>query len=159
MPDVRVPDHYSTLRLPPDATPEEIREAYRKLALRWHPDMNQGSKEAEAKFKEIAEAYSVLSDAEKRAEYDRARVGAAIPGIGGLPPDAQAAVGFWQELGLAAVSKAGATLRDDPRPVGDRLEGIARRTFEMSRTEEGRRQILAGVSLLGDVLKTLDGAG
>lgn len=63
-------DYYKILGVKKDATSEDIKKAYRKLSVKWHPDRNQGSKEAESKFKEIAEAYSVLGDEEKRKEYD-----------------------------------------------------------------------------------------
>jgi len=63
-------DYYAILGVPRDATQEEIKRAYRKLALKYHPDRNPGNKEAEEKFKEISEAYEVLSDPEKRAIYD-----------------------------------------------------------------------------------------
>jgi len=64
-------DYYEILGVPRDATEEEIKKAYRKAAFRHHPDRNRGDKEAEERFKEIAEAYRVLSDPEKRARYDR----------------------------------------------------------------------------------------
>ncbi|MEJ2539677.1 MAG: molecular chaperone DnaJ [Gemmatimonadota bacterium] len=64
-------DYYSLLEVSRDASPEEIKKAYRRLALRHHPDRNQGSKDAEARFKEITEAYEVLRDSNKRAVYDR----------------------------------------------------------------------------------------
>lgn len=74
-----------------NASEQEIKSAYRKLALQYHPDRNPGNKEAEDKFKEAAEAYSVLSDPQKRAQYDRfghAGVGtSAAGGSGGFDPN------------------------------------------------------------------------
>ncbi len=64
-------DYYEALGVPRNASPAEIKRAYRQLALLYHPDRNPGNREAEDKFKEAAEAYSVLGDAEKRATYDR----------------------------------------------------------------------------------------
>ncbi|MBS1226136.1 MAG: molecular chaperone protein DnaJ [Candidatus Aminicenantes bacterium] len=64
-------DYYQVLGVARDAAPEQIKKAYRQLALKHHPDRNPGSKEAEERFKEAAEAYSVLADAEKRSVYDR----------------------------------------------------------------------------------------
>ena len=64
-------DYYKILGVSRSAAPEEIKKAYRKLAMKYHPDRNEGDKAAEAKFKEISEAYAVLSDGEKRKEYDR----------------------------------------------------------------------------------------
>jgi len=64
-------DYYEILGVTKTATPEEIKKAYRKVAIQFHPDKNPDNKEAEEKFKEAAEAYEVLSDADKRAKYDR----------------------------------------------------------------------------------------
>ncbi len=64
-------DYYAILGVARTATVEEIKRAYRRLALKYHPDRNPGDKAAEEKFKEITEAYEVLSDPEKRARYDR----------------------------------------------------------------------------------------
>jgi len=74
-------DYYATLGVGRNASAEEIKKAYRKLALQYHPDKNPGNKEAEEKFKQINEAYAVLSDPEKRANYDR--YGTAVPGTAG----------------------------------------------------------------------------
>jgi molecular chaperone DnaJ len=64
-------DYYEILEVSRTATDQEIKSSYRKLALKYHPDRNQGDKKAEEKFKEAAEAYAILSDADKRARYDR----------------------------------------------------------------------------------------
>jgi curved DNA-binding protein len=66
-------DYYAILQVAPDCTPEEVRKAYRKLALEWHPDRNPGNPAATEKFKEISEAYGVLIDPAKRQQYDLAR--------------------------------------------------------------------------------------
>src|SRR3954466_949598 len=64
-------DYYEILGVTKTASADEIKKAYRKVAMQYHPDRNPGDKSAEEKFKEAAEAYEVLSDADKRAQYDR----------------------------------------------------------------------------------------
>ena len=64
-------NYYETLGVGHDATAEELKKSYRKLAMKYHPDRNPDNKEAEKKFKEINEAYDVLRDEQKRAAYDR----------------------------------------------------------------------------------------
>lgn len=79
-------DYYEVLGVSKNASDDEIKKAYRKLAIKYHPDRNPGDKEAEAKFKEINEAHEVLSDKQKRARYDQfghAGVGGAGGGFGG----------------------------------------------------------------------------
>ena len=74
-------DYYELLGISRNTGEEEIKKAYRKLALQYHPDRNPGDKQAEEKFKEVSEAYSVLSDPHKRAQYDQ--FGHAAFGEGG----------------------------------------------------------------------------
>ena len=76
-------DYYEVLGVDKNASPEEIKKAYKKMAIKYHPDKNPGDKEAEEKFKEVAEAYSILSDADKKARYDQ--FGHA--GVEGAGPD------------------------------------------------------------------------
>ena len=64
-------DYYTTLEAPREASADDLKKAYRKLAMKFHPDRNPGDKGAEAKFKELNEAYDVLKDDQKRAAYDR----------------------------------------------------------------------------------------
>jgi len=64
-------DYYDILGVSKGATEEDLKKAYRKLAMKYHPDRNPGNKEAEEKFKEISEAYAILSDPQKRAQYDQ----------------------------------------------------------------------------------------
>ena len=63
-------DYYKSLGISKNASSEEIKKAYRKLAMKYHPDHASGNKANEEKFKDISEAYAVLSDAEKRKKYD-----------------------------------------------------------------------------------------
>lgn len=77
-------DYYSLLNVQRSATPDEIKKAYRKLAMQYHPDKNPGDKKAEEKFKELSEAYEVLSDQKKREMYDQfGHAGAQGGGFGG----------------------------------------------------------------------------
>src|ERR1700743_1383045 len=64
-------DYYDLLGVAPAASQDDLKKAYRKLAMQYHPDRNPGDKTAEQKFKEVSEAYDVLKDDQKRAAYDR----------------------------------------------------------------------------------------
>jgi molecular chaperone DnaJ len=80
-------DYYEVLGVSRNTSEQEIKSAYRKLALQYHPDRNPGNQEAEEKFKEAAEAYSVLSDGQKRASYDRfGHAGVGTAAGGGFDP-------------------------------------------------------------------------
>ena len=76
-------DYYEVLGVDKNASEAEIKRAYRKVAKKYHPDMNPGDKEAEEKFKEAAEAYEVLSDPEKKSKYDQFGHAAFEQGGGG----------------------------------------------------------------------------
>ncbi len=81
-------DLYEVLGVARDATTDQIKSAYRKMALKHHPDRNPGNSEAEHRFREAAEAYAVLSDSEKRARYDRFGHEGVRGGTGGFDPNA-----------------------------------------------------------------------
>ncbi|HEU5393476.1 MAG TPA: DnaJ domain-containing protein, partial [Candidatus Methylomirabilis sp.] len=106
-------DYYEVLGLPRSATERDLKRAYRRLARRHHPDVNPGDKAAEARFKEITEAYEVLSDPQKRAEYDQfGHRGAAGPRPGPGGPFAGAPFDF------------GEFARGGFGGLGDLLEGM-----------------------------------
>ncbi|MCL2924987.1 MAG: J domain-containing protein [Trichodesmium sp. MAG_R04] len=97
-------NYYQILDISKDASVDEIKKAYRRLARQFHPDVNPGSKEAEEKFKDINEAYDILSDLEKRVEYDKF-------------------IRYWKPKGIA--SKMGVRVPDF-RNWGDNLSGNGR---------------------------------
>src|ERR671927_1561320 len=122
-------DYYEVLGVSRGATEAEIKSAYRKLAVRYHPDKNPGNSEAEDRFKEAAEAYSVLSDAEQRKRYDRfghagvsSSAGAGnwgAPGFGGIEDILGDLFGFGDVFGggrggtRRSTAQRGADLRYD----------------------------------------------
>ncbi|HTC70776.1 MAG TPA: molecular chaperone DnaJ, partial [Acidothermaceae bacterium] len=119
-------DYYAALGVPKDAAAADIKKAYRKLARKYHPDANNGDAAAETKFKEISEAYDVLSDEKTRKEYDEARSlfgsgGFRMPGSGGAGGGTPGGFNFdlGDLLGNARAGGAGAA-----GGLGDILGGI-----------------------------------
>jgi molecular chaperone DnaJ len=109
-------DYYKTLGVTKGASADEIKKAYRKLARKYHPDANEGDAKAEARFKEISEAYTVLSDEGRRKEYDEAR---SLFGSGVRMPGSGTGGGYNFDLGDLFGSAGGAGGR-----LGDLLGGV-----------------------------------
>lgn len=119
-------DYYEVLGVDRTADDQGLKAAYRKLALQFHPDRNPNDHHAEEKFKEAAEAYSVLSDAQKRAMYDRyghAGVQGAAAGAGGFDPGQFS--GFEDILGEFSVS----AICSEEAEVAAAIERSAARIF------------------------------
>jgi molecular chaperone DnaJ len=136
------PDYYKTLGVGKNASDEEIKKAYRKLARKYHPDRNPGDKHAEERFKEISQAHDVLSDSDKRKQYDRGTgpFGFATPGGGGF--DAGAFGGSVSDIlsnlfgggaagGAGRAGAAGARARPQA-PRGRDLETEVSLTFQQA---------------------------
>src|SRR5690242_19119853 len=130
-------DYYKALGVSKTATADEIKKSYRKLARKYHPDANKGDAKSEERFKEISEAYNVLSDAKERKEYDDARSlfggGFRSPGAGG----AGGAGGFPFDLSdlFGGTDTAGSRGR-----VGDLFGGVfggGGRTTQQTRPRRG----------------------
>jgi molecular chaperone DnaJ len=92
-------DFYQILDVPKNASDEDIKKSYRKLAMKYHPDRNQGDTTAEGKFKEAKEAYEMLSDPDKRAAYDQYGHAGVDPNRGGMGGGAQGFGGFGEAFG------------------------------------------------------------
>jgi molecular chaperone DnaJ len=128
-------DYYKVLGVSKGASPDEIKKSYRKLARKYHPDANKGDSSAEEKFKEISEAYNVLSDDKRRKEYDEARSlfgsGIRMPGSGGTRGG-----GYNFDLGdLFGTSGSGSA----GGGLGDILGGVFGRGRGGSTTQRPRR--------------------
>src|SRR5215831_18274512 len=92
-------DYYDTLKVPRGASADEVRKSYRKLARKYHPDLNPGDKAAEERFKNVQEAYDILSDPKKRQMYDQ--------------------FGFYSENGFPGAGPGGAGAQGGPPPGMD----------------------------------------
>ena len=135
------PDYYKILGVGKNATDEEIKKAYRKLARKYHPDRNPGDEQAEARFKEVSQAHDVLSDPDKRKEYDRGGLFAGMSGNTGFDPSAFSggfSGGFGDMLsnlfgggGAAGGPRPGAGQRP-PQARGQDLETEVRLTFDQA---------------------------
>jgi molecular chaperone DnaJ len=126
-------DYYKVLGVSKTATQDEIKKSYRKLARKYHPDANKGDSEAEERFKEISEAYDVLSDEKRRKEYDEAR---SLFGSGGFRT--QPGGGFGFDLG----DLFGGTGTGQPGQhtgAGERIGDLFGGLFNRGRTQTGRR--------------------
>jgi molecular chaperone DnaJ len=134
----RADDYYATLGVDKKASAEEIKKAYRKLARRYHPDRNPDDKQAEAKFKEISQAHDVLSDPEKRKQYDsgsgpfaNAGAGGGFGGFGNFDFDSSSMGDILSNL--FGGSASGRRTRTKPRPErGQDLETEVSISFEQA---------------------------
>jgi molecular chaperone DnaJ len=125
-------DYYAVLGVPSDASEKEITRAYRKLAKQYHPDANPGNKEAEDRFKEVSAPNDVLSDAEKRKEYDEVRRMVASGAFAGAGPGGSGGFGGFGGPG-------GGFQFDDTVDLGDILGGLFNRGGGQARGFGGRR--------------------
>lgn len=139
-------DYYEVLGVDKTATPDELKKAYRKMAIKYHPDKNPGDKEAEEKFKEAAEAYDVLSNPDKRAKYDQFGHNMGPQGF----PGGGAGGGFY--------SSGGMSMEDIFEQFGDLFGGRTGFSGFGSATggRAGRRRVRKGTDLRIKVKLSLD---
>ena len=121
-------DYYKVLGVPKTATADQIKQSYRKLARKYHPDANKGDRKAEEHFKEISEAYNTLSDEKRRKEYDDARSlfgggGFRVPGTGGRPGTPGTGAGGFGGFDLGDLFGGGGAEAGGGR-IGDLLGGM-----------------------------------
>ncbi|MFA6956286.1 MAG: DnaJ C-terminal domain-containing protein [Thermoanaerobaculia bacterium] len=151
-------DYYEILGIKKGATDEEIKKAYRRLARKHHPDVNKGAKDSENRFKEISEAYAVLSDKEKREQYDRLgreafNFNSAGPGGGGPFPGFD--FDFSQFTGGGGRGKRGGAKVSDFRDIFGDLFGGAGRSAAPARGSdvEARTTLEFGDAVRGTTLQ------
>lgn len=118
-------DYYAVLGVPKTATAEDIKKAYRKLARQYHPDANRGNTQTEEKFKEVSEAYDILSDVKRRKEYDEARA-LFGSGLGGYTGAGSPRGGFNFDFG-DLFSGSGAGQSGTGERIGDLFGGLFNR--------------------------------
>ena len=134
-------DYYEVLGVRRDASPDDLKRAYRKLAMEYHPDRNQGDKGAEERFKEVGEAYSVLSDPQKRQRYDTfGHTGQQMPDFGPFSFDSAFDLfdmffGGGRRSGRAAGPRRGADLRMAVDITFEESVFGAKRTVEVPRAD------------------------
>jgi molecular chaperone DnaJ len=125
-------DLYQALGVTKDASADDIKKAYRKLARRYHPDRNQGDAAAEERFKQISHAHDVLSDPDKRREYDAARMfGGRVP-PGGAGPGGAAGFGDFADIFGDMFRRGGGRPADQPPPRGADVEVEVTLSFEQA---------------------------
>ena len=126
-------DYYEVLGVGRTASDDELKKAYRKLAKQYHPDMNPGDKQAEAKFKEINEAYEVLSDKDKRAKYDQFGHAGVDPNFGAGGFGGYGDFGDFGDFGFGDI-------------LGDILGGFGGRSAQRSGPQRGE-SLRTGVTI------------
>jgi curved DNA-binding protein len=146
---VNFKDYYATLGVDKNASEKDIKQAYRRLARKYHPDVNPNDKSSEEKFKEVSEAYEVLSDPEKRKKYDQ--YGEQWKRVGDMPPGAQQ--GYQWEQG-----PGGFTFDFGGGGFGDFFEMLFGEPFRGATTRERRGATPRGHDLEYEIEITLEEA-